>query len=113
MDYFHAVAQRWWNRAQLIRGADKESLRQVERQIEIVIRERVVLFGIENFEQRSRRIAAIVRAELVDFVEHHHRIVHAGAANRLNDAAGHRAYIGTPMAAQLGFVANAAETDAL
>ena len=78
-----------------------------------MIRERVVLFGIENFEQRCRRIAAIIRAQLVDFVEHHHRIVHAGAANRLNDAAGHRAYIGTPMAAQLGFVANAAETDAL
>src|SRR5213078_2175284 len=78
-----------------------------------MIRERVVLFGIENFEQCRRRIAAIIRAQLVDFVEHHYWIVHAGAANRLNDAAGHRAHVGAPMAAQLSFVANAAETDAL
>ena len=53
--------------------AIKKILREIERQIEIVIAERVVLLRIENLEQRRRRIAAIVVSELVDLVEHQHR----------------------------------------
>ena len=75
-----------------------------------MIGEGIILFRIENLEQRCRRITAIVCAELIDFIEHHHRIVYSSPANRLNDAAGHRADIGAAMAAQLCFVAHAAQT---
>ena len=43
LDDLHAVAQRHRDRSELIRRRDKENLRQIERQIEIVIAERVVL----------------------------------------------------------------------
>ena len=52
------------------------------------------------------------RAELVDFVEHHHAIARTGLTDPLDDVAGQGADIGAPVAADLGFVVHAAETDA-
>ena len=78
-----------------------------------MIGERVVLFRIENLEQGGGWIAAIIGAQLVDLVEHHHRIIYAGAADRLNHASRHRAHVRAPVAAQFGFVADAAEAQTL
>ena len=50
LDHLHAIAQRRWNRPKLIRGADEENFRKIKGQIEIMIRESVVLFRIENLE---------------------------------------------------------------
>jgi hypothetical protein len=51
---------------------------QVERHVEVVVAERVVLLGIEHFEERRRRVAAdAVGTDLVDLVEHEHRVVRA------------------------------------
>ena len=97
----------------LIGGGDEEDLRKIERQIEIVIAESIVLLRIENLQQRRRRIAAVVVAELVNLVEHHDGIVNTGAADRLNYAARHRADVGATMSAQFGFVAHATERHAL
>ncbi len=58
----HAVAQRRRDRPELIGGRDKEDLRKIERQIEIVVAKRVVLRRIEYLEQRRRRIAAKIVA---------------------------------------------------
>ena len=52
---------------------------KIERHVEIVIAERVVLLRIEHFHQRRRRIAAEIAAELVHFVQHHDRILRLGA----------------------------------
>ena len=79
---------------------------------EIIVAERVVLLGIEHFEQRSAGIALDAGAELVDLVEHHHAVARAGLADRLDDVAGQRADIGAPMAADFGLVVHAAEADA-
>src|SRR5262249_22163779 len=68
-----------------------------------------VLLGIEHLEQRARRIAAEVGAELVDLVQHEQRIARAGAADAADDVAGQRADVGAAMAADLGLVADAAE----
>src|SRR5262249_44690488 len=113
VDHFHAIAQRWWNRSQLARRTDEKYSRKIEREIEIMIRERVVLLRIKDFEQSRCRIAAIIGAELVNLVEHHHRIVPPRATNRLNDAAGHRTDIRAPVATQFSFIAHAAETQSL
>ena len=69
----------------------------------------MVLRRIEHFEQRRRRIAAPVGAQLVDLVEQDHRIHRAGIAQRAHQPAGQRADIGAPMAADLGLVPHAAE----
>ena len=86
--------------------------RQVERHVEVVIAERVVLLRIEHLEQRRRRVAAEVGAELVDLVEDEDRVLRLGAAQALDDLAGQRADVGAAMAADLGLVAHAAERDA-
>ena len=56
-DELHAVEQRRVDRAELVRGRDEEHARQVERNLEVVIAERVVLRRVEHFEERRRRIA--------------------------------------------------------
>ena len=57
------------DRVEHVGGRDEEHLAEIERHLEVVVRERVVLLGIENLEQRRRRIAAEIGADLVDLVE--------------------------------------------
>ena len=78
-----------------------------------MIAEGRVLLGVEHLEHRARRVAAEVRAHLVDLVDHQHRVVRAGVAQRAHDRAGHRADVGPAVAADLGLVAHAAHRDAL
>jgi hypothetical protein len=58
-------------------------------------------------------IALDAAAELVDLVEHQHRVARAGLAQRLDDVARQRADVGAPVAADLGLVVRAAEARAL
>ena len=97
---------------QRVRGRDPHHFGQIEIDLEVVIVERVVLLRIEHFEQRRRRIAAEVHRHLVDLVEHEQRIARADLGQVLDDAARHRADVGAAMAADLRFVAHAAERHA-
>ncbi len=63
-DHFHAVAQRPGHRVHGVGGGDEEHAGKIERDIKIMIGERVILGRVEDFEQRSRGIAAEIRAEL-------------------------------------------------
>ena len=47
---------------------------------EIMVGERVVLRRVEHFEQRRRRIAAKIRADLVQFIEQDDRVAALDAA---------------------------------
>src|SRR3546814_5077790 len=77
-----------------------------------MIVEVVALLGVQNLEQRRRRIAAPVRAELVDLVEQEQRVRRLRLLHALDDLARHRTDIGPPVAADLGLVANAAQRHA-
>ena len=112
LEHFHAVAQRRRNRIQHVGRGDEEDLRQIERHIEVVVAERVVLLRVEHFEQRRAGVAAEVRSELVYLVEDEHRVLRFGPAQALHDLAGQRADVGAPMAADLGLVAHAAQRHA-
>ena len=92
--------------------AMKKHARQVERQVEVVVAERVVLRRVEHLEHRRGGVAAEVGAHLVDLVDHHHRVHRAGVADRPHDHARHRADVGAPVAADLRLVAHAAHRDA-
>ena len=65
---------------------------------------------VEHFEQRAGRIAAKIRAELVDLIEHEHGVARTAAAQFLNDAARHRSDVRAAMTANFRFVAHAAQT---
>src|SRR5260370_7562907 len=77
-----------------------------------MIAEAAGLLRVEHLEQCRRRIAAEVRADLVDLVEHEHRVAGTGLADALQDAPGQRADVGAAMPADLGFVAHAAQRQA-
>src|SRR5262249_52652205 len=109
----HTVQQRLWNGVEGISGSDEKNFGEIEGQIEIVVAETAVLFRVKNLEQRCRRIAAKITADFVDLVEHEHRVVHAGATHRLNDAPGHGADIRAAMATQLRLVMHTTEAQAL
>ena len=111
-DHLHAVEQRRRNRIGDVRGRDEQHLREIELDVEIVIAERVVLRRVEHLEQRRRRIAAPVGADLVDLVEHDHRVHRAGVAQRAHQPSRQRADVGAAMAADFRFVAHAAERHA-
>ena len=112
LDDVHAVEQRPGNRVERVRGADEQHLREVERQVEVVVAEVPVLLRVEHLEHRARRVAAEVGAHLVDLVDQQHRIQRLGVAQRADDRPRHRADVGAAVAADLGLVAHAADRDA-
>ena len=112
LDDFHAIAERRLNRIQHVCRRDEHHVGKIERHAEIVVAERMVLFRIQHFKQCGRRIAAEVRADLVDFIEHEHGIVAARLVDALNDAARHRAHVGAAMSADFRFVVNATKAHA-
>ncbi len=91
---------------------DEQHLRQIERHVQVVIAERVVLLRIQHLEQRRAGIAAEIGAQLVDLVEDEHRVLRLRAAQPLDDLPRQRADVGPAMAADLGLVAHAAERHA-
>ena len=113
LDDLHAVAQRARDGVELVGRGDEQHLRQVERHVEVVVAEGRVLLRVEHLEQGRCRVAVDAAAELVDLVEHQHRVARAGLAQRLDDAAGHRADVGAAMSADLRLVVHAAEARAL
>jgi len=69
-------------------GRDEDHFGEVVGHLEVVIAERVVLLGVEDLEKRRARVAAEVRTDLVDLVEHEHGIDLARGLHVLEDAAG-------------------------
>ena len=54
LDDLEAIAQRPRDRVELVRGRDEQDLRQIERDLEVVVRERAVLLGVEDLEERAQ-----------------------------------------------------------
>src|SRR5262245_31714086 len=106
----HPVAQRWLNGFEHVGRGHEHHIRQVERRVQVIVAEREVLFGVEHFQQRGRRVAAKIGADLVDLVEHDQRVVRPGLLNRLDDSSGHRADVGPAVAAYFSLVVNATKT---
>ena len=72
----------------------------------------IVLLRIEDLEKGARRITVEGARELVDLVEHHDRIRHAGLRDAIHDTTRHRADIGTTVAADIRLIAYATEGNA-
>ena len=70
---FHPVQQRRGH-VQGIGGGDEKHVRKVVVDLKVVIVEGVILFRIQNFQQRRGGIAAPVMAHLVDLVQQEQRV---------------------------------------
>jgi hypothetical protein len=91
---------------------DEHDLGEIKGHLQVMIGEGMSSARVQNLEQRCRRIAAKVHAQLVDLVEHEHRIARPGAAHGLDDAPRQCADVGAPVPANLGFVAHTAQAHA-
>ena len=112
LNHLHTVAQRRGHGVPGIRRGDKQHLRQVKGQVEVVVGEGVILLGVKDFEHRRRRVAPVVVAELVNLVEQNDRVGDPSAAQLLDEATGLRADVGAAEAAQFGLIAHAAQAHA-
>ena len=108
-DRLHPVHERLRDRLGHVGGRDEQHVGQVQLDLEVVVAERVVLRRVQHLEQRGRRVAAVVRAELVDLVQQDHRVHGARLADRAHDPAGQRADVGPAVTADLGLVADATQ----
>ena len=111
LDDLHAVEQRARDGVKRVGRQDEKHIRQVDRDLHEVIAEVVVLLCVEHLQQRRRRVAAVIAAELIDLVEHHDGVHAAGDGQAVDDAAGHGADIRLAVAADLRLVVHAAERD--
>ena len=72
----------------------------------------MVLSRVQHLEQGRRRVAPPVASDLVDLVEHDHRVHRLGVAQGPHQAARQGADVGPAVAADLGLVAHASQGDA-
>src|SRR5215475_7536174 len=110
-DDLHAVHQGRRD-VERVRRRDEHDVGEIVVDLEVMVVEGVVLLGIEHFEQRRRRVAAEIRAHLVDLVEQEQWVRRLRLAHRLDDLAGHRTDIGAPVTADFGLIAHAPERHA-
>src|SRR4029450_6346602 len=64
----------------------------------------LILRRVKNFEQGRCRITTKITPQLVDLIEHKHRVVGLRTPERLQNPPRERANVGASMPAQLGFV---------
>ena len=113
-DDLHPVAQRRRDVEQVVRRADEEGAAEVERQVQVVIHELVVLARVEHLQHRGSGVAGWApTGHLVNFVDHQHRVADLHSAQRLEEQPGHRTHVGATMTADLRLVADAAHGDAI
>ena len=108
----HAVEQRAGNRLGHVRRRDEQHAGEVQLHVEVVVAERVVLRRVQHLEQRGRRIATPVGADLVDLVEQDHRVHGLRVAQRANEPSRQGPDVSPSMPADLGLVADPAERHA-
>src|SRR5947209_13449274 len=68
-----------------IPGADEEHLREIVRNLQVVIGKGVILLRIQHFQQGGGRITTILRREFVDFVEKENRVFDAHSLHRMDN----------------------------
>src|SRR5690606_19227950 len=92
-------------------GGYEHHIRKIVRDFEIVVREGIVLFGVENFQQRGTWVAAEVVSNLVYFIHHENGIDGGSFLHALNDLARKRTDIGSPVTANRCLIVIATQRD--
>ena len=88
----------------LVGRGEEQHLGQIKRHLQEVVAEHVVLLGVRHLQKSRGGIAAEVVSQLVDLVQHEHRVASPRPLDALEDAAGQRPDIGAAVAADLSFV---------
>ena len=97
---------------QRVGRGDEENLRQVERQVQVVVAEGDVLLRIQNLQKRGGGIPLEGGAQLVYLVDHVDRAFRLDDLETLNDLARHGPDIRPPVALDFRLVTHAADRKA-
>src|SRR5690606_36658293 len=73
-DQLHPVQQRLRDVLDHVRRGQEDHVGQVQVEVEVVIAEGVVLRRVQHLQQGGAGVTAVVRADLVDLVQQHHRV---------------------------------------
>ncbi len=68
LNHLHPVQQRPGDGIQVVGCGNKEDIRQIKRQLNKMISERVILLGVEDFQQSGSRISSEIAGQLIDLV---------------------------------------------
>ena len=109
VDDLHAVEQRARDGIVDVRGRDEEDFGKIEGNLQVMIREVLVLLRVEDLEHRRGRVASKIRRHLVDFIQQEDRVAGARLAQALDDPPRHRPDVGAPVSTDLGLVGDAAK----
>lgn len=69
IDNFHTIQQRRRNRLDRVGSGNEQTLRQIDRQLDEMIAELLILVGIQHLKQRAGWIAVRVHRQFVHLVE--------------------------------------------
>ena len=94
---------------QFVGVGEKEHLRKIQRHVQVMIPEGVVLLWIQDLQQGRGRVPAHVAADFVHLVQHDHRVHGFHLVQGLDDTARHGAHIGSAVTADFAFVMHAAQ----
>ena len=108
----HPVEQGAGDGVGRVGSGDEHTVRQIERHLDIMVAEAGILCRVQNLQQRGRRVALVIAAEFVNFVEQQQRVFALGLNESRHNAARHSADICLAVAANLGLVTHAAERQA-
>ena len=97
LNHFHTVQKGPWDWLQGIRRGNEQYLRQIHRDLQIVVAELPVLLTVQHFQKRREGIPLVIVADLVNLVQKHQRVLHLRLPQTVGNPARHRAYIGLPV----------------
>src|SRR5690554_6643989 len=87
------------------------TLDRVHAHVQVVIQEFPVLFRVQGFQQGRGRVALVRAADLVDLIQHDHRVGHLAVFQGLHEFTGHGTDVGAAVALDFGFIAHAAHAE--
>ena len=90
----------------------EHDLAEVERQLQVIILEIVILIGVEHLQQRRRGVAVHVGGHLVYLVQKENGIVDLGVSEPADYASRQRRHVRSAVSADFRLVAHAAERHA-
>src|SRR6516162_7666824 len=99
------------DRLQPVRSRNEQHARKVERQIQVMVGKGVVLGWVEHFEQSRGGITAKIRAHFVQLIQQDNRVAAFDTPEGLDDAPWQSSNISSPVTADFGLIAHAAERD--
>ena len=110
--YFHPVSKGRWDRFQDVGRGNEKDPGKIKGDLEVVVGKGGILLGIQNLEKSGRRIPPKIGTDLVDLIQHEHRVVGPGLAKTLDHAPRKGAHIGPPVPADLRLVPHAPQGNA-